>query len=69
MTTRTYLLGGQHVTLVCRFVLPSKRNPLPPAPPWLTWAAQPPGAPRNAAVRYPDGRVVVRPFRGLRRAA
>lgn len=69
MTGRTYLLRGEHVELVCTFVLPSKRNPLPACPPWLHWATPPPGAPRNAAVRHPDGRVVVRPFRGLRRTA
>jgi hypothetical protein len=69
MTSRRYLLAGQEVELVCKFVLPSKRNPLPPAPVWLTWVTPPPGAPRNAAVRYPDGRVVVRSFRGLRRLA
>lgn len=67
MTGRIYLLAGQRVELICTFVLPSKRHPLPPAPAWLTWAAQPPGAPRNAAIRYPSGRIVVRPFRGLRR--
>lgn len=67
MTTRTYLLRGEPVELVCKFVLPSRRNPLPAAPAWLTWATPPPGAPRNAAIRLPDGRVVVRPFRGLRR--
>lgn len=67
MTGRHYLLGGQQVELICRFVLPSKRNPLPPAPAWLTWVTPPPGAPRNAAIRYPDGHVTVRPFRGLRR--
>ncbi|TDD45420.1 hypothetical protein E1286_24185 [Nonomuraea terrae] len=67
MTTRAYLLRGERVELVCRFVLPSKPRPLPPCPPWLTWAAPPPGAPRNAAVAYADGRIVVRPFRGLRR--
>ena len=67
MTTRTYLLGGQHVTLICRFVLPSKRNPPAPCPPWLRWVTPPPGAPRNAAIRHPDGTVTVRPFRGLRR--
>jgi hypothetical protein len=69
VTGRTYLLRGERVELVCTFLLPSKRNPLPPAPAWLTWVTPPPGAPRNAAVRYPDGHVVVRSFRGLRRAA
>ncbi|MEV0149074.1 MULTISPECIES: hypothetical protein [unclassified Nonomuraea] len=67
MTGRTYLLGGQHVTVVCAFVLPSKRRPLPTAPDWLTWVTPPPGAPRNVAIRYPEGHVVVRPFRGLRK--
>lgn len=67
MTGRRYMLHGQQVEVVCAFVLPSKRNPLPPVPAWLTWAAPPAGAPRNAAVRYADGRIVVRPFRGLRR--
>ncbi|GAA3550556.1 hypothetical protein GCM10022419_033500 [Nonomuraea rosea] len=69
MTGRRYLLRGGQVELVCTFVLPSARNPLPAAPAWLTWVTPPSGAPRNAAVRYPDGRVVVRPFRGLRRLA
>lgn len=67
--TRRYLLAGEPVDVVCRFVLPSKRNPLPEPPAWLTWVTPPPGAPRNAAIRYPDGTVVVRPFRGLRRIA
>ncbi|MGI5288058.1 hypothetical protein ACQEVF_32600 [Nonomuraea polychroma] len=69
MTGRRYLLGGEQVELICKFVLPSKRNPLPPVPAWLTWVTPPPGAPRNAAVCFLDGRIVVRPFRGLRRAA
>lgn len=67
MTGRTYLLRGEQVELICKFVLPSKRNPLPAAPAWLRWVTPPPGAPRNAAIRYPDGHVEVRPFRGLRR--
>jgi hypothetical protein len=67
MTGRRYILAGQEVVVICRSALPSKRNPLPPCPPWLTWVTPPPGPPRNAAIRYPDGRVVVRPFRGLRR--
>ncbi|WP_049568698.1 hypothetical protein [Nonomuraea sp. SBT364] len=69
MISPVYTLRGQAVTVVCRFVLPSKRNPLPPAPPWLHWHRQPPGAPRNAAIRHPDGTITVRPFRGLRRIA
>lgn len=67
--TRRYLLAGEPVELVCRFALPSKHNPLPAAPTWLTWVTPPPGAPRNAALRLPDGTVIVRPFRGLRRIA
>ncbi|MET8866496.1 hypothetical protein ABZW11_26460 [Nonomuraea sp. NPDC004580] len=67
MTGRTYLLRGEPVTVLHTFVLPSRARPLPPAPPWLHWVTPPPGAPRNAAVRLPDGRIVVRPFRGLRR--
>jgi hypothetical protein len=69
MTGRTYLLCGEPVHLVCQFVLPSKRNPATPCPPWLHGAATPPGAPRNAAVQHADGTVTVRPFRGLRRSA
>lgn len=67
MADRTYLLHGQTVTVVCRFALPSKHNPPTPCPAWLTWVKPPSGAPRNAAVRYPDGHVETRPFRGLRR--
>lgn len=67
--TRRYLLRGEPVELICRFALPSRHNPPTPCPPWLTWAAPPPGAPRNAAIRLPDGTVIVRPFRGLRRTA
>jgi hypothetical protein len=69
MTGRTYLLAGQPVTLICKFALPSKRNPATPRPPWLHWATQPPGAPRNAAIQHADGTTVVRPFRGLRMPA
>lgn len=66
-TGRTYLLRGQRVTVLTRAVRPSKRNPLPPCPAWLHWIAPPTGAPRNATVRWPDGRTAVRPTRGLRR--
>lgn len=68
MTGRTYLLRGEQVELICKFVLPSKHNPPTPCPAWLRWVTPPPGAPRNAAIRYPDGTVQVRPFRGLRRS-
>lgn len=68
MTGRTYLLRGEPVELVCRFALPSQHNPPAPCPPWLHWVTPPPGAPRNAAIRRPDGTVIVRPFRGLRRS-
>ncbi|MEV0826402.1 hypothetical protein [Nonomuraea rubra] len=67
MTGRWYLVHGEPVTVVCSFVLPSKVRPLSPVPAWLTWAVPPSGAPRNVAVRFADGRIVVRPFRGLRR--
>lgn len=67
MSGRRYMLRGEHVTVLCAFVLPSKARPLPACPPWLRWVTPPPGAPRNVAVRYADGRIVVRPFRGLRR--
>jgi len=67
MNGRRYLLHGEGVTVVHEFVLPSKQRPLPPCPPWLRWVTPPPGAPRNVAVRFADGRIVVRPFRGLRR--
>lgn len=69
MAGRTYLLAGEPVTVVCTFVLPSRARPLPACPAWLHWATPPPGAPRNVAVRHPDGRTVVRPARGLRRPA
>lgn len=69
MNGRRYLLNGEPVTVVCVFALPSMACPLPPCPPWLRWVVPPPGAPRNVAVRFPDGHVVVRPFRGLRRTA
>ncbi|WP_431897852.1 hypothetical protein [Nonomuraea sp. bgisy101] len=67
MTGRSYLLGGELVTVVAAFVLPSRARPVPPCPAWLTWVTPPPGAPRNVAVRRADGTVTVRPFRGLRR--
>ena len=65
MTGRTYLLRGQPVTVVVAFN--ASRRDLPPAPPWLHWWQPPKGAPRNVAIRHPDGRVIVRGFRGLRR--
>lgn len=68
MIGRTYLLRGEPVTVTCAFALPSRARPAAPCPPWLHWVRQPPGAPRNVAIRLPDGTVTVRPFRGLRRA-
>lgn len=64
MTGRSYLLGGVPVTVVAAYN--ARRSDLPPCPPWLHWQAPPKGAPRNVAVRFPDGTAVVRPFRGLR---
>lgn len=68
MIGRTYLLAGQPVTVRAAFRLPSKANPLPPAPTWLWWhdPEPPKGAPRNVLIQHADGRLQVRPFRGLR---
>jgi hypothetical protein len=67
MTGRSYRLASDDVTVVTAFCLPSKRRPLPAAPPWLVWHTQPKGGPRNVAIARPDGSRTVRPFRGLRR--
>lgn len=69
MIGRTYLLRGKPVTVLIAFRLPSKANPLPPDPPGLLWHRPPKGAPRNVLIQYADGRLEVRPFRGLRRPA
>lgn len=65
MTGRTYLLAGVPITIVIAYK--ARRRDLPPCPPWLHWEKPPKGTPRNVAVRYPDGSVTVRGFRGLRR--
>lgn len=67
MIGRTYVLSGEPVTVRARFALPSRRNPLPVCPTWLWWHRSPKGAPRNVLVQHADGRLEVRPFRGLRR--
>lgn len=64
MTGRTYLLRGTPVTVVTAYNARTKGRP--PCPPWLHWEKPPKGTPRNVAVRFPDGQVVVRGFRGLR---
>lgn len=64
-----YLERGRPVTVHARFRLPSKTNPPAPCPAWLRWTATPKSAPRNVLIEREDGRLVVRPFRGLRRAA
>jgi hypothetical protein len=66
MVGRTYLLCGEPVTVRAAFRLPSKANPLPPRPAWLHWHRSPAGAPRNVLIQHADGRLEVRPFRGLR---
>jgi hypothetical protein len=62
MIGRTYLLHGQPVTVIARWVKPS------PASGGVTWHRPPRrSAPRNVLVEYPCGHRTVRPFRGLRR--
>ncbi len=65
MTGRRYLLRGQVVTVVTAFN--GHTTDLPETPPWLTWVIPPKGPPRNVGLRYPDGYIEVRPFRGLRK--
>lgn len=62
-----YLERGRPVRLLARHRLPSKANPPAPCPPWLDWRTVPRGAPRNCLIAREDGRLAVRPFRGLRR--
>lgn len=64
MTGRTYLLRGTPVTVTIAYNARMKGRP--PCPSWLHWERPPKGVPRNVAVRFPDGSVVVRGFRGLR---
>ncbi|GIH91970.1 hypothetical protein ACFFMN_33820 [Planobispora siamensis] len=62
-TPRRYLLAGEPVTVLIRPYL--KRTHLPtPVSPLLRLRPYPPN---NVLVQLPDGRQVVRPFRGLRR--
>jgi hypothetical protein len=65
---RIYLERGRPVIVLIAFVLPSKARPLPPCPDWLTWRRPPKGPPRNVLIQYLNGDLVVRSFRGLRRA-
>lgn len=64
-----YLEKGRPVEVITRWAQPSKRNPLPTCPDWLIWhqpSKQHP--PHNVSIRRETGEIVVRPFRGLRRA-
>jgi hypothetical protein len=67
MTGRRYLLGDTPVTVVTAYN--ARTKDLPPAPTWLHWQRPPKAPPRNVAIQHPDGRIVVRTFRGLRNPA
>lgn len=63
MIGRTYLLRGERVVVVVTWRQQPKAERMPEVPhlnlrPWT---------PKNVMVRLPDGSLVVRPFRGLRR--
>jgi len=61
-----YLLRGELVSVPVRWN--GKANPdLPRLQAALPLVRLKPHGPRNALVAWPDGRVAVRPFRGLRR--
>jgi len=66
ITGHRYLLRGQIVTVLVAWN--GKHNPdqkrLETANPLLRTGKT---APRNVMIRFPDGAVAVRPFRGLRR--
>jgi hypothetical protein len=66
ITGSEYLLRGQTVTAVAQWRQPKRTDPSAPVLPLVRTAAH---TPRNVMVEYPDGRRVIRPFRGLRRPA
>ena len=62
MIGRTYLLAGQPVTVIARWVTPV------PSSGGVTWHRPPKRtSPRNVLLEFADGRRTVRPFRGCRR--
>jgi hypothetical protein len=62
MVGSRYLLHGQPVTVIARWVKPS------PASGGVIWYRPPkPTAPRNVLLEMADGSRTVRPFRGCRR--
>jgi hypothetical protein len=63
ITGRRYLLRGQIVTVLLQWAT-ARPDPHAPALPLVTTART---APRNVMIRFPDGTVTIRPFRGLRR--
>lgn len=66
MTEQPMLERGRPVTLV---IVPGGGRSKPvPAPGLDVRMAGRPRSPRNCAIRRADGTVVVRPYRGLRRA-
>lgn len=64
MIGRTYLLRGERVTVLARW-----RNPTDAPPGEAVVHGRVSCTPRNVLLKLPDGRISVRPFRGLRRAA
>ncbi|MEU5108186.1 hypothetical protein AB0H07_39015 [Streptomyces sp. NPDC021354] len=69
MNGRVYLERGEPVTVITTYC--ARRAPNIPGD-WLhfRWPGKRPAAgPRNVAIRRADGSAVVRPFRGLARAA
>jgi hypothetical protein len=64
ITGRCYLLRGQVVTVLIQWATP---RPDPATAAALALVRTAATAPRNVLIRHPDGRIEVRPFRGLRR--
>ena len=63
ITGRTYLLRGHEVTVLIQWAA-ARPDPGDVALPLVRLART---APRNVLIQFPDGRTLVRPFRGLRR--
>jgi acetyl esterase len=64
---RTYLEHGQPVTVLARWA-PAPAAGVPGGT--VIWLRPPRrGGPRNVLIRRADGSLIIRPFRGLRRAA